>query len=143
MATAHAGHTVHVHYTGRLADGTVFDSSEGGEPLVFTLGEGEVIAGFDDGVTGMAVGDTKTIEVPAAEGYGARREDLVLPVPRAQFPPEIAPEVGQQLELGMDDGGSLPVTITQVKDDVIVLDANHPLAGKTLLFDLELVGIED
>ena len=141
MSTAKAGDAVRIHYTGRLNDGTVFDSSDGREPLGFTLGSGEVIPGFDQGVAGMDVGETKTIEIPAEEAYGAYRDDLALQVPRDQFPEDIAPEVGQQLQLGMADGGTLSVVVTEINDETVTLDANHPLAGKDLTFDLELVRV--
>lgn len=142
MPAAMSGDTVRIHYTGRLADGTVFDSSDGREPLAFTLGAGQVIAGFDQGVTGMEVGDTKTIEIPAADAYGDRNDDMALTVGRDQFPPGLDPEVGQPLQLGMDDGQTMQVTVTEVTEDSVTLDANHPLAGKDLIFDLELVGIQ-
>ena len=142
MPAAQSGDTVRIHYTGRLADGTVFDSSEDREPLEFTLGSGQVIPGFDRGVTGMEVGDTKTIEIPAAEAYGERSEEMTLTVGRDQFPEGLDPEVGHQLQLGMDDGQLVPVTVTEVTDDTVTLDANHELAGKDLIFDLELVSID-
>jgi len=141
MATARHGDTVRLHYTGRLRDGSVFDSSEGGDPLEFVLGMGEVIAGIDRGVEGMDEGDRKTIEVPSADGYGPYRDDLAMAVDRAQFPPGVTPEVGQQLQIGMDDGDVLEVTITEVADDTVTLDANHPLAGQDLLFEVELVEV--
>lgn len=141
MSTAQSGDAVRIHYTGRLNDGTVFDSSEGREPLGFTLGSGEVIPGFDQGVAGMDVGETKTIEIPAEEAYGAYRDDLALQVGRDQFPADIDPEVGQQLQLGMADGGALSVVVTEINDETVTLDANHPLAGKDLIFDLELVSV--
>lgn len=141
MPSAQSGDTVRIHYTGRLADGTVFDSSEGGEPLSFTLGSGQVIPGFDQGVTGMDEGESKTIEIPAAEAYGPYRDDLALSVGRDQFPPNITPEVGQPLSLGLDDGGTLDVVVTEVGEQSVTLDANHPLAGKDLIFDLDLVEI--
>ncbi|NNF58689.1 MAG: peptidylprolyl isomerase [Rhodothermaceae bacterium] len=141
MSTAKTGDSVRIHYTGRLNDGTVFDSSDGREPLGFTLGSGEVIPGFDQGVAGMDVGETKTIEIPADEAYGAYRDDLALQVGRDQFPDDIAPEVGQQLQLGMADGGTLSVVVTEINDETVTLDANHPLAGQDLTFDLELVSV--
>ena len=141
MATAQSGDSVRIHYTGRLTDGTVFDSSEGGEPLAFTLGSGQVIPGFDLGVTGMDVGETKTIEIPAAEAYGPYRDDLALQVERDQFPPDIEPEEGQELQLGMADGGTISVIVKEIGEHVVTLDANHPLAGEDLIFDLELVSI--
>jgi FKBP-type peptidyl-prolyl cis-trans isomerase 2 len=141
MPTASPGDTVHIHYTGRLRDGAVFDSSEGGAPLRFTLGAGEVIPGVERGVTGMREGERRTIEVLAAEAYGTYREDLTVEVERKQFPRGVPPEVGQHLQLGMDDGGTLDVTVTAVSADTVTLDANHPLAGQDLLFEVELVAI--
>ena len=141
MANARSGDTVRIHYTGTLADGTVFDSSRGREPLAFTLGSGQVIAGFDEAVTGMAVGDAQTVTIPAELAYGPRREELVRALPREQFPPGLEPAVGQQLQVG---GGPQPmvVTVRDVRDDAVLLDANHPLAGEDLTFALELVAIE-
>ena len=137
---ARQGDTVRIHYTGTLADGSVFDSSEGREPLEFTLGGGQVIAGFDDAVTGMSVGQQKTVTIPADQAYGGRRDDLMLAVPRADFPPNISPEVGDQLQLG-DGGRTMVVTVREVSPDRVLLDANHPLAGEDLTFALELVEI--
>lgn len=140
MAAAKAGDTVRVHYTGTLDDGQVFDSSQGQEPLEFTLGEGQVIAGFDDAVTGMAVGDEKTVTIPVDEAYGEHRQELVMRLPREQLPPDLHPEVGQQLH--MSNGEDIvTVTVREVADAHIVLDANHPLAGQDLTFALTLVEI--
>jgi len=141
MAQAKAGDTVHVHYTGRLNDGTVFDSSDGRDPLKFTLGSGQVIPGFDNAVINMSIGEKKTVEIPVDEAYGPSQDDLVMPVPRNQFPPDIIPEVGQQLQVGSPTGEMLVVTVTDVKEDIVTLDANPPLAGEDLTFDLELVAI--
>lgn len=140
MAEAQSGDTVRVHYTGRLDGGEVFDSSRGRDPLEFTLGGGQVIAGFDEAVTGMTPGDEKTVTIPAGEAYGARRDELSGEVPRAQFPPDIDPQVGQQLQM-QQGGQTFVVTVTEVTDEAVRLDANHPLAGKDLTFDLELVEI--
>jgi peptidylprolyl isomerase len=140
MAQAQTGDTVRVHYTGRLDGGEVFDSSRGRDPLEFTLGGGQVIAGFDEAVTGMEPGDEKTVTIPAAQAYGPRRDEMSGEVPRAQFPPDIDPQVGQQLQM-QQEGQTFVVTVTEVSDEVVRLDANHPLAGKDLTFDLELVGI--
>jgi peptidylprolyl isomerase len=140
MAAARTGDTVRVHYTGRLEDGEVFDSSRGRDPLEFTLGGGQVIAGFDDAVTGMEPGDEKTVTIPAAQAYGPRREEMTGEVPRAQFPPNIAPRVGQQLQM-QQGGQSFVVTVREVTDEAVLLDANHPLAGKDLTFELELVEV--
>lgn len=141
MAHAQAGDTVRVHYTGTLDDGTVFDSSTGREPLEFTLGEGRVIAGFEEAVTGMEVGETKTSRIDADEAYGPRREDLLLDVPREQIPSEIDLQVGQQLTLQQPNGQAVPVTVADFSDETVTLDANHPLAGEALTFELTLVEI--
>jgi peptidylprolyl isomerase len=141
MTKAQKGDRVRVHYTGRLKDGNVFDSSKGREPLEFQVGGGMMIAGFDKAVNGMAVGDQKTVEIPSDEAYGARREEMVLDVPRQQVPEGVNPEVGQQLALN-NGGQQVPVVVKEVTDEKIVLDANHPLAGQDLVFDIELVEIE-
>ncbi len=139
--TAKSGDVVSVHYAGRLDDGTPFDSSEGRDPLSFRLGAGEVVAGFDDAVTGMAVGDEKTVRLDAEAAYGERRDDLVLSVPLDAFPGDTAPAVGQGVRLGIDGGGSVEATVVDVSDDAVTLDANHPLAGQALTFDLTLVDV--
>lgn len=149
MAQAKSGDTVKVHYTGRLEDGTVFDSSECADddcgcetgPLEFKLGEGQVIPGFERAVEGMSIGETKTVNIPVADAYGDRQDELVAQVPRSDLPPGMNPEVGQQLEVTQEDGSSFPVLVIDVADDSITLDANHPLAGKDLTFDLKLVAI--
>jgi len=141
MAQAKQGDTVHIHYRGTLADGTQFDSSEGRDPLQFTLGSGQVIPGFDNAVSGMAPGEKKTVTIPADQAYGAHQAEAVMTYPRADFPPDIQPEVGAELHLSDDQGHIIPVTITHVNDDEVTLDANHALAGKDLTFDLELVRI--
>jgi FKBP-type peptidyl-prolyl cis-trans isomerase 2 len=140
MAQAQTGDTVRVHYTGRLDGGEVFDSSRGRDPFEFTLGEGQVIPGFDRAVTGMEPGDEKTVTIPSDQAYGERRDEMVGEVPRAQFPPHIDPQVGQQLQM-QQEGQNFVVTVAEVSDDAVKLDANHPLAGKDLTFDLELVEI--
>ena len=141
MQQVKIGDTVKVHYHGRLTDGTTFDSSEGRAPLEFKVGSGAVIKGFDEGVMGMKVGDKKTIEIPADEAYGVAEPGRIVEFPRDQFPATIEPEVGMQLNMTSGNGDAFPVVVAEVKDDVIVLDANHPLAGKDLTFDLELVNI--
>lgn len=140
MAEAKRGDTVRVHYKGTLDDGSVFDSSEGREPLEFTLGGGQVIPGFEQGVQGMSVGDERTINIPSSDAYGEHRGELLLRVPREQFPPDVTPEVGQQLQMS-DGQQTFVVTVQEVQDDAVVLDANHPLAGQALTFELKLVDI--
>ncbi|UWQ80114.1 peptidylprolyl isomerase [Leisingera sp. S132] len=135
------GDTVRIHYTGKLTDGTVFDSSEGRDPLEFTVGAGHVIAGMDAGLEGMGVGDKKTLEIPCTEAYGpinpAARQDI----PREGIPADIPLDLGTQLQMQSPDGQVLPVTVVEVSDDTVTLDANHFLAGKDLVFDVELVSI--
>ncbi len=140
MAQAKSGDTVRVHYTGRLEDGSVFDSSQGREPLEFVLGAQQVIPGFEEAVDGLSPGEERSVSIPADRAYGPRREEMVLTVGRDQFPDEIQPEVGQQLQMSQD-GQVAIVTITGVSDADVTLDANHPLAGKDLLFDVQLVEI--
>lgn len=140
MSKAKAGDTVLIHYTGTLEDGSVFDSSRGRDPLEFTLGEGQVIPGFESAVTGMEVGEEKTVTIPADDAYGPRRDELMLTVDRAQFPPNIQPSVGQQLQMSQGNE-SFVVTVRDVQDGSVTLDANHPLAGEDLTFALELVEI--
>ena len=141
MALAKAGDTVQVHYTGRLDDGTVFDSSVGGEPIEFVLGAHHVIPGFEDGVTGMEVGETKTILSPSDQAYGPRMEEMVLTIPRDQVPPHITLELGEMLELSQPSGETIAVQITSLTDTIVTLDGNHPLAGADLTFDLQLANI--
>ena len=136
------GDTVRVHYTGRLESGEIFDSSEGGEPLEFELGAGQVIAGFDEGVQGMQVGETRTIEIPAEDAYGERVEALVQTIPRQGINLETEPEVGMNLVLQLPDGSQIPVAVTDVTESYITLDANHPLAGQKLIFDVQLVKVK-
>jgi len=140
MAEAKQGDTVRVHYTGTLGDGTVFDSSREREPLEFNLGTGQVIPGFDQALTGMKPGESKKVTIPADQAYGPYRDELVLVVDRAEFPAEIAPTLGDQFELSQD-GQSFVVNVTDVNDDSVTLDANHPLAGEDLTFELQLVEI--
>ena len=142
MQQVKKGDTIKVHYHGKLVDGTTFDSSEGREPLEFEVGSGMVIPGFDEGVTGMAVGDKKTVSIPADEAYGPKQEDMIMEFPRERFPAEMVPEVGMQLNMNNGQGQSFPVVIVEVQESVVILDANHPLAGQELIFDLELVGIK-
>jgi peptidylprolyl isomerase len=150
MAQAKKGDRVKVHYTGKLADGEVFDSSEcedsgcgcGTGPLEFTIGEGEVIPGFENAIIGMSPGESKTVVIPVEEAYGPRMDEMVAVVGRSDLPPDLKPEVGQQLEVTQQDGHTFPVLITEVTDTTVTLDANHPLAGRELTFDLKLVEIE-
>ncbi len=142
MQQVKKGDKVKVHYHGKLTSGTTFDSSEGREPLEFEVGGGMVIPGFDNGVTGMAVGEKKTIHIPADEAYGPKQEDMIMEFPKDRFPEDMAPEVGMQLNMSNGSGQNFPVIITEVKEEAVVLDANHPLAGEDLIFDLELVAIE-
>ncbi|MDD3433442.1 MAG: peptidylprolyl isomerase [Tepidiphilus sp.] len=138
---AKAGDTVQVHYTGKFDDGSVFDSSAGREPLEFTVGSGQVIPGFEQAVEGMAVGQTKTVTIPAAEAYGDRVAEAVLQVPREQLPPDLEPEVGQRLVMQSRDGRQIPIVVVEVTEDSITIDANHPLAGRDLTFEIELVSV--
>jgi FKBP-type peptidyl-prolyl cis-trans isomerase 2 len=138
---AETGDTVKVHYTGKLTDGTVFDTSVGSEPLEFTLGQGKVIAGFEQVVVGMQVGESKTVTIPADQAYGQRRDDMIFEVGRDELPADIDPEVGMQLQMNQGDGGITIVTITDVSETTVKIDANHPLAGQDLKFDIELVEI--
>jgi peptidylprolyl isomerase len=137
---AQKGDKVQVHYTGKLADGQVFDSSAGGEPLEFEVGSGQVIKGFDDGVQGMDVGDKKQIEIEVADAYGERIEQLVQTISREGLTLETEPQVGMTLVMQLPDGNEIPVAVTEVTEDSITLDANHQLAGQKLIFEVERVG---
>ena len=141
MQQVKKGDTVKVHYHGKLTDGTTFDSSEGREPLEFEVGGGMVIPGFDSGVTGMTIGEKKTILIPNLEAYGPKQEEMIMEFPKERFPADMVPEVGMQLNMNNGSDQNFPVIIVDVKDEVVVLDANHPLAGEDLTFDLELVEI--
>ncbi len=142
MQQAKKGDKVKVHYHGKLTDGNTFDSSEGREPLEFEIGGGMVIAGFDDGVTGMKIGEKKTINIPADQAYGPKQEEMIMEFPKDRFPADMVPEVGLQLNMSNGSGQNFPVVIIEVKENEVVLDANHPLAGEELVFDLELVAID-
>jgi len=135
------GDKIKVHYHGRLTTGETFDSSEGRQPLEFEVGSGMVIKGFDDGVMGMKVGDKKTINIPADQAYGEKSPEMMIEFPKSQFPPEIDLQVGTQLMMSSASGQQFPVKIAEIKDDSVILDANHHLAGEELIFDLELVEI--
>ena len=139
MPAAQTGDTVAVHYTGKLEDGTVFDSSREREPFQFTLGKGQVIPGFDNAVTGMEVGDATTVTIPAEEAYGPVDQDMIAIFPRDQFPADMPLKVGDRLQLRSEDGQVFFAGITAIADDTVTLDANHPLAGKTLVFEIERV----
>jgi FKBP-type peptidyl-prolyl cis-trans isomerase SlpA len=136
-----ANDKVKVHYKGSLSDGVMFDSSEGRDPLEFTIGSGQIIPGFENGVIGMQVDESKTLNIPAAEAYGQPKAELILEVPKSQLPPEINPEIGLQLMSQTPDGNQTPLLVTEVKEDTIIVDANHPLAGKDLIFEITLVSI--
>ncbi len=138
---AKKGDSVQVHYTGRLEDGSVFDTSVSREPLGFTLGDGNMIKGFDAAVYGMIIGNKKTVTIPAAEAYGERKDDMMIDVPRAHVPADILPEIGLSLVLQDESGRPMPVTVVFVDEEKITLDANHELAGQDLIFDIELVKI--
>ncbi|MEP0987619.1 peptidylprolyl isomerase [Ekhidna sp.] len=138
---AKANDKVKVHYTGKLTSGEVFDSSEGREPLEFTVGGGQMIKGFDEAVNGMAIDEKKTVEIPSAEAYGERRDELIQEVPKDQLPDDMQPEVGQKLVATNDLGHQTYVSVTSVSDEAITVDANHELAGKDLVFDIKLVEI--
>lgn len=140
--TAQQGDTVAVHYTGKLDDGEIFDSSRERDPLEFQVGSGQVIPGFDRAVEGLEVGESREVRLEPDEGYGEPREDLVVDVDRDQFPDDADPDVGQQVQVQVAPGQNRIATITAIEDESITLDLNHPLAGKALTFDVELVEIK-
>ncbi len=142
LAMANDGNTVKVHYTGTLEDGTTFDTSIGREPLEFTLGGGQLIPGFEEAVKGMQVGQSKTVTIPSEEAYGPHLDDLVMVIEREQLPENLDPEVGQQLQMQQTDGRKTVVIVTDVSETTITVDDNHPLAGKDLTFEIELVEIK-
>ncbi len=141
MSKVKSGDTVQVHYHGKLNDGTTFDSSEGREPLQFKVGEGQVIKGFDNALLDMEVGEKKTVTIPVEEAYGPAATENFIEFPKTDFPPDTKPEIGMQLHLSDNQGNHFPVIVSEVKEDSVILDANHPLAGKDLVFDIELVAI--
>ena len=141
MVQVKAGDTVRVHYSGFLDDGTIFDSSLEREPFEFTLGQGMVIPGFEDAVVGMDVGETKTVNIPTDQAYGPYRDELLVAVERSEVPPNIEPDIGMELQIRTPEGTVTNVTITEMDDNSITLDANHPLAGKDLIFEIKLVEI--
>jgi len=141
MAQVKSGDKIKVHYHGKLNTGETFDSSAGREPLEFEVGSGQVIKGFDDGVTGMAVGEKKTINIPFDEAYGPKNPEMIIEMPKDRFPADMEIEVGIPLGMSDQEGHQFQVTVVEIKDAVVILDANHPLAGQDLTFDLELVDI--
>jgi peptidylprolyl isomerase len=141
MTHAAAGNTVRIHYTGTLEDGSVFDSSEGRDPLEFTVGSGQIIPGLDRAIDGMATGEQKTVTIPATEAYGEYQAEAKQSVPREQIPADIPLDPGTMLNMQTPDGRQVPVQVAEVTEETVTLDANHPLAGKDLKFDIELVAI--
>jgi peptidylprolyl isomerase len=141
MAQAQLGDTVRVHYTGRLTDGSTFDSSMQREPMQFTLGQGQLIPGFEQAVVGMTPGESKTETIPCDQAYGTHRSELLVEIERQHLPPDLQPYVGQQREMTRQNGAAVPVVVTAVSVAQVTLDANHPLAGKDLIFEITLVDI--
>jgi peptidylprolyl isomerase len=141
MTKAKLGDKVSVHYTGTLADGSIFDSTVGEEPMVFTLGEDELIEGFEEGILNMSVGEKKTVILAPEKAYGERDEEMLIEVPLVEMPPDFEFAVGDELELTDEDDEPMVVTVYQINDDSVILDGNPPLAGETLTFELELVAI--
>lgn len=141
MAQAQRGDTVRVHYTGKFNDGEVFDTSGGGDPLEFELGSNQVIQGFEEAIVGMCPGESKNHHIPVEKAYGPRREELVIAVERDKFPPQMELEIGQVLQLQSDEGNAIQALVTELAEASVTLDANHPLAGQDLTFDIQLVGI--
>lgn len=141
MSEAKNGDNVKIHYTGKLDDGTIFDSSANREPLQFTLGKGQVIPGFEQAVVGMNTGDTKTTKIPADKAYGSYKKEMVLEVNKADLPKDVEVKVGQQLQITQPNGQAFVVTAINMSESHITLDANHPLAGKDLTFDIQLVEV--
>ena len=143
MKQVKAGDLVKVHYTGKLINGEQFDSSAGREPLEFTVGAGQMIKGFDDAMPGMSLGEKKTINIAPEDGYGHRSEEAIIEFPKEHVPAEMVLEPGMPLTLSNQAGQPVPVIVVEVKEDVIILDANHFLAGQELVFDIELVEIAE
>lgn len=141
MSQVKSGDKIKVHYHGKLTSGETFDSSAGREPLEFEVGSGQVIKGFDEGVTGMKVGEKKTVNIPVEEAYGPRNPEMVIEMPKDRFPKDMEIEIGMPLGMSDQEGRQFQVTVVEIKDAVVMLDANHPLAGQDLIFDLELVEI--
>lgn len=143
MATAKKGDTVKVHYTGKLDTGVPFDSSIGAEPLEFELGSGKLIPGFEEAVIGMSPGESKTVKIPPEKAYGRYREDRVIDVDKKDLPEDIKPEIGMTLEVCAPSGQVIPVQITDMDENKVTLDANHPLSEQTLTFEIQLLEIVD
>lgn len=142
MSTAQYGDTVTVHYKGTLDSGEVFADSKGEEPIELTIGDGRYISGFENGVVGMEVGETKTVTIPPDEAFGTRRDELVVKVDREQFPEDLTPAVGQRFQVKQESGDTLEVTVADLDEQTVTLDANHPLAGYTLTFNIQLVAVK-
>jgi peptidylprolyl isomerase len=141
MSQAQNGNTVKVHYTGRLDDGSIFDTSDGRDPLEFTIGEGQILRGFEQAVIGMTPGDSKSTMIPSENAYGPRHEDMVILVDRENVPQAVKPQVGQQLQIRDQQGQTFYVLVTEVTEANVTLDANHPLAGQNLSFEIKLMEI--
>lgn len=142
MAKASKGDTIKVNYTGKLEDGSVFDTSEEREPLEFTMGEGQLIPGFEQAVEGLSEGDSTTVNIASDDAYGERRDDLEIDISKSELPGDVEAEVGMQLQMRQKDNDEvIPVQVTGVEEDKVTIDANHPLAGKDLVFDIEVVDI--
>ena len=141
MAQAKTGDTVKVHYTGKLDDDTIFDTSADREPLQFTIGQGQLIPDFEQAVVGMNPGESKTIQIPSDKAYGPHHEQMVMVVDRSAFPAELEPKVDQRLQVRQQDGQEFAVTVTDVTESKVTLDGNHPLAGEDLSFDIQLTEI--
>lgn len=142
MAKVKSGDKVSVHYHGKLTDGTTFDTSEGRDPLSFTVGQGMVIPGFDNAMIDMEIGEKKTVEIPVDQAYGPRNAENIVEFPKTEFPAEMEIQEGLQLQLQNNEGHVIPVVVQEVKEETVILDANFPLAGKDLVFDIELVSID-
>lgn len=141
MSQVKNGDTVQVHYTGTLDNGEIFDTSKEREPLEFTLGRGQLIPGFEKAVLGLTIGDSTKVDIPSTEAYGEERKDLIIHVPKDQLPDDVKPQIGMQLQVNQPSGQPIPVRITEVGETELTLDANHPLAGKDLTFEIELLGV--
>ena len=142
MSKAGQGDTVTVEYTGKLDDGTVFDTSEDRDPISFTIGEEEVIPGFEEAVVGMEAGDSKSATLPPDQAYGPRSDEMVFTVPRTELPEDLDPEVGDRLEVQSRQGQTFPAVVAEIEGEQVTIDANHPLAGEELTFEIELKSID-